>query len=113
MKQTKVTIYVNPEAQINGLMSQIKADVVRYTMEHLFESQDGGPLLFPERTTAIVTSKGSTRADFSDINGHNRTLDILVNGVPAERVNSFVEGLEYLKLKYPIGVTTIMESYNL
>ena len=110
MKQTKITINVNPEAQINGLMPQIKADVVRYAMEHLFESRDGEPLLFPERTTAIVKPKGTIRTDFSDVNGHNRSLDILVSGVSPEIVNTFVEGLEYLKSKYQVDITATI--YN-
>ena len=113
MRQAKIAIYINPEAQINGLMPQIKADVVRYAMEHLFESRDGEPLLFPERTTAIVKPIGTIRTDFSDVNGHNSSLDILVSGVSPEIVNTFFEGLEYLKSTYPIGITAAMEGYNI
>ena len=106
MKQTKITIYANPEAQINGLMSQIKADVVKYTMEHLFESQNGGPLLFPERTTSLAkdTSNGTLRVDFSDINGQINSLEILVQGFSADRVAVLKDGLEQFKKTYPLDI---------
>ena len=105
MKQAKVTIYANPEAQNNGLMPQIKADVVRYTMEHLFESRNGEPLLFPERTTSIAkdTPNGTLRVDFLDVNGHGqiKPLEILVRGFSADRVAILKDVLEDFKKTYP------------